>query len=274
MCRHAARLRGAITGRNKSDVLDADVLARSAARGWATSWDDRLGNDPFRLGHSGQASLGGLYRKWPQHRVQLGAEGWAPVVHRLPVPAPRAASGLAAVLRRAHIAQAAFAAWPESRADALLAEVADRVADAARVIAQRTVAETGVGCVEDKAHKNRFAARSVFASVVGQPGCGPLGAEDERGVVEVARPVGVVVALMPLTNPMATFVYTVLIALQARNALVVRAHRRAADVTEDAARFGPAESWCGMGHRLTWCRPCVPSIESRRRGCCSAREST
>jgi acyl-CoA reductase-like NAD-dependent aldehyde dehydrogenase len=115
--------------------------------------------------------------------------------------------------------------------DALLAGLADVVVRHARELAERTVAETGMGCTADKTHKNMFAARDVLHSLRGRIGCGVLRYDTVRGITEIAQPVGVVLGLMPLTNPVATLAFTTLIALKARNALVIRAHPRAAEVS-------------------------------------------
>ncbi len=158
------------------------------------------------------------------------------------VPAPRAAcepdADLNGLLHRSRQAQQSFARWPEEATDALLTALADVMVRSAEELAERTVAETEMGCAPDKAVKNRFAASGVLKSLVGRTGCGVLGEDaDHPGVTEIAAPVGVVLALMPLTNPVATLTFSVLIALKARNALVVRAHRRAAGVTDHAVRL-------------------------------------
>jgi acetaldehyde dehydrogenase / alcohol dehydrogenase len=130
---------------------------------------------------------------------------------------------------RAAAAQAVLAGWPEARVEALLDAVAGAVADQAEALAAATVAETGIGNVADKTFKNRFASLEVNRTLQGRPGIGPR-PPDDRGVTEIASPVGVVLGLIPMTNPVATLVFKTLICLKARNALIVSHHPAAAGV--------------------------------------------
>ena len=97
-------------------------------------------------------------------------------------------------------------------------------------LAAATVAETGLGCVPDKADKNRFASLDVAQSLVGKPGVGVVGGDEREALTEIAEPMGVVLGLIPVTNPVATLVFKVLICIKARDALIVSCHRDAADV--------------------------------------------
>jgi acyl-CoA reductase-like NAD-dependent aldehyde dehydrogenase len=103
------------------------------------------------------------------------------------------------------------------------------VADRAEELAAATVAETGIGNVADKTFKNRFASLEVNRTLQGRPGIGPR-PPDDRGVTEIASPVGVVLGLIPMTNPVATLVFKTLICLKARNALIVSHHPAAVEV--------------------------------------------
>jgi acetaldehyde dehydrogenase/alcohol dehydrogenase len=126
-------------------------------------------------------------------------------------------------------AQAAFAGWPEARVEALLEAIAQAAAAQAEELAAATVTETGIGNVADKTFKNRFGSLQVNRALQGRPGVGPRPA-DERGVTEIASPVGVVLGLIPMTNPVSTLVFKTLICLKARNALVVSHHPAAVGV--------------------------------------------
>jgi acyl-CoA reductase-like NAD-dependent aldehyde dehydrogenase len=126
-------------------------------------------------------------------------------------------------------AQAGLAGWPEARVEALLEGIAQAVAARAEELAAATVTETGIGNVADKTFKNRFASLEVNRSLQGKPGVGPR-PTDERGVTEIASPVGVVLGLIPMTNPVSTLVFKTLICLKSRNALIVSHHPAAVGV--------------------------------------------
>ncbi len=122
-------------------------------------------------------------------------------------------------------AQAEFAAWPEERVDALLTAIAEAVAGRAEELARLTVEETHIGDPQDKVFKIQFAALGVLGSLLGHTGAGELGTDAESLVTELAAPIGVVFALVPLTNPVPTFVNKALICLKSRNAIVLSCHR-------------------------------------------------
>jgi len=135
------------------------------------------------------------------------------------------------VVARAVAAQRAFESWSESRVDALLGDIAHCIGEHAEELAIAAVEETGLGNVADKTHKNRTASESIFQSLVGKTATGPVRVDREQHVVEIASPMGVVFGLVPRTHPVATFVFKVLIALKARNALILSCHRDAQQVT-------------------------------------------
>ena len=82
----------------------------------------------------------------------------------------------------------------------------------------------------DKANKNRFASLNVAQSLVGKPGVGVVGSDERKALTEIADPMGVVLGLIPMTNPVATLVFKALICIKARDALIVSCQRDAANV--------------------------------------------
>lgn len=134
------------------------------------------------------------------------------------------------MVRRAQEAQRAF----ESRSDADVERVLEAVARAvgrdAEALAEETVRETGIGNVADKAFKNQVASMDVWRSLAGQRGRGVLEIRDDRQVTEIASPAGVIFAMIPMTNPVATAVFKTLIALRGGNSLILSFHRAALGV--------------------------------------------
>ena len=59
-------------------------------------------------------------------------------------------------------------------------------------LAAATVAETGIGCVPDKADKNRFAGLDVAQSLVGTLGVGVVGSHEREALTEIAEPMEVI----------------------------------------------------------------------------------
>jgi acetaldehyde dehydrogenase/alcohol dehydrogenase len=147
---------------------------------------------------------------------------------QLSQPADPIVEGLIA---RALPAQRLIEDWSEARIDELLLALAQRIADQAEALAIATVAETGLGNVHDKTLKNRIAGLGIYEQLAGRIGYGEISFDRQRRVVEMASPVGVVVGLIPATHPVATFIFKVLIAIKARNALILSPSHRAQQVS-------------------------------------------
>lgn len=140
-----------------------------------------------------------------------------------------------AVVARASAAQRAIgdpAAWPEPRLDGLLVAIGSSISRHAEELADLTMADTGIGNVTDKAIKIRFAAHDVVSGLLTTPGVGFRDVAGSTGVAEFAAPVGVILGLIPVTNPTSTLVFKALIALRSRNAIVLSPHRAAARVAQ------------------------------------------
>jgi acyl-CoA reductase-like NAD-dependent aldehyde dehydrogenase len=127
-------------------------------------------------------------------------------------------------------AQRAFERWDEERVDFLLERIATVVAAEAESLAQQTVEETRLGNVPDKTLKNHVASLGVFQQLAGKPGMGLIGRDEATQVSEIASPAGVVFGIVPVTNPVATAIFKVLITLKSRNALILSFHRGALGV--------------------------------------------
>ena len=135
-----------------------------------------------------------------------------------------------ALVARSAAALDSIAGWREEEIDALIAALAAQIAAHADELAAATVAETRIGCVPDKAVKNRFASLGVARSLIGKPGVGVAGSREPEALTEIAEPMGVIVGLIPVTNPVATLVFKALICIKARDALIASCHRDAAGV--------------------------------------------
>jgi acetaldehyde dehydrogenase (acetylating) len=122
----------------------------------------------------------------------------------------------------------------------LLAELTqdqiDRIVDAmaaasrtrAEEFARLAVEETGYGVVADKVQKNLFSSDRVYEFIRPMKTVGVVARHEDRKVVEIAEPFGVVAAIVPSTNPTSTAIYKILIALKARCPIVISPHPSAA----------------------------------------------
>jgi acyl-CoA reductase-like NAD-dependent aldehyde dehydrogenase len=138
------------------------------------------------------------------------------------------------MVARAAKAQKSFEKWPEERVDALLRDIAETIAERAEDLADATVAETDMGIVTDKVIKIRFASLEVYKTISGHSAAGLLKTDPQSQVTEIASPVGVVLGLIPVTNPVPTIVFKILVTLKGRNALILSCHRSALGVGSQA----------------------------------------
>ena len=93
-----------------------------------------------------------------------------------------------------------------------------------KLLARAAVEETGYGNVTDKILKNNVAAVEVPRAIRGMRTVGVVNEDKEKKILEVAVPVGVICAIIPCTNPTSTAIYKTIIALKARNAIVLSPH--------------------------------------------------
>lgn len=125
---------------------------------------------------------------------------------------------------QALIAQQEFARFSQEKVDAIVDAVAKAAAAEAETLARAAVEETGYGNVPDKILKNRVGAIDVPNAIRGMRTVGIVNENKEKKILEVAVPVGVICAIIPVTNPTSTAIYKTLIALKARNAIVLSPH--------------------------------------------------
>jgi len=137
------------------------------------------------------------------------------------------------MLQRAHWAATAFAAYDPQRTRRIVEAAADAAYQNAQRYAEWAVKETGMGVVEHKRIKNEACSRGVVDWYAGHDYVSAR-IDAEARIVELPRPAGVVLALTPSTNPIATVFFKVLLALMTRNAVVVSPHPMAREVSADA----------------------------------------
>jgi acetaldehyde dehydrogenase (acetylating) len=165
------------------------------------------------------------------------------------------------LLARAHAAQRAFARASQADVDRIVTAMARAASAAAERLARLAVDETQMGRYEDKIRKNRFAADDVLAYVLPLRTVGVIREDAERRVTELAVPMGVVVALVPTTNPTSTAIYKTLISVKARNAIVMSPHPRAVRCTFEAVRvMNDAAVKAGAPEDLAQCLE-TPTLE-------------
>jgi acyl-CoA reductase-like NAD-dependent aldehyde dehydrogenase len=109
-----------------------------------------------------------------------------------------------ALARRAKGAQSLLAEFSQQQIDAIVDAMAKAAEAQAGPLAQLAVEETGYGVVADKVQKNLFSARQVYEFIRPMKTVGVVNRIEDRKVIEIAEPFGVVAASCPSTNPTST----------------------------------------------------------------------
>ncbi len=130
---------------------------------------------------------------------------------------------VAELVKRARAAQRIANTYDQARTDELVAAAGWAIIEPQRnrTLATLAVADTGIGDVEDKVRKNHRKTLGLLRDLAGAKTVGVIAEDRARGIVEIARPVGVVCAVTPSTNPAATPANKIINALKARNAVIV-----------------------------------------------------
>lgn len=140
--------------------------------------------------------------------------------------APAAGSAAAIVtelVRKAQAAQAIYARYSQQQVDEVVTATGWAIMEPShnRALAEMAVRDTGLGKVEDKLIKNHRKTLGLLRDLKGAKTVGVIAEYPERGLVEIARPVGVVAAITPSTNPAATPANKAINALKGRNAVII-----------------------------------------------------
>jgi acyl-CoA reductase-like NAD-dependent aldehyde dehydrogenase len=136
---------------------------------------------------------------------------------------------IAAMMERARAAQAQIANYTQEQVDELITGMVWAVAEEARSekIARHTIEETQLGNYEGKYLKIHRKTRATLMDIIDDKSVGVIEEDPERNIVKIAKPVGVVGALSPSTNPEATPVIKSISAVKGRNAIIIAPHPRA-----------------------------------------------
>ena len=169
---------------------------------------------------------------------------------------------------RMKVGRAAWAAryYRRFSREAVLA-IAEAVAKAgyekAGQFADEAVAETGFGVVEHKTIKNKLCTHELLDFYRDMDLVTPR-VDHDRKIVELPKPAGVVFALAPATNPVATVYYKAMLALLSRNAIVMSPHPASKAVSAAAAQhLARAAEEAGAPAGLIQCveEPSVPLVQ-------------
>ncbi len=166
------------------------------------------------------------------------------------------------LIDKACAAQKDYAEFAQDRVDRIVENMAKVGFENASRLAKMAVDETGIGRERDKVVKNQFASKNFYESIRDMRTVGVIHNDPERRVVEIAAPMGVVVGIIPTTNPTSTVIFKCIASLKARNSIVISPHPRAMKAClETAALMDEAAVAAGAPRGLIQCLD-VSSMEA------------
>jgi acetaldehyde dehydrogenase/alcohol dehydrogenase len=154
-----------------------------------------------------------------------------------PAITPQRAAEIDAVLARARRAADAFRTLDQAAVDRIVREMVVAGLQAAIELAQVAIDETGFGVFEDKVVKNYVATEFLYDYLKDKKTVGVIREEPERNLRYVAEPVGVVMAILPVTNPTSTALFKGIVAAKTRNAMIFRPSPRAIRCAQSAVEI-------------------------------------
>jgi acetaldehyde dehydrogenase/alcohol dehydrogenase len=138
---------------------------------------------------------------------------------------------------RARRAAEAFRRLDQAAVDRIVEAVYRATFNARLDLARLSVEETGMGVYEHKVVKTVWASLLIHEHLRSKRTVGILSHDPDRGITEIAQPLGPVLALTPVNNPTSTTIFHAMICLKTRNPVVFSPHRGARKCSREAARI-------------------------------------
>ena len=141
-------------------------------------------------------------------------------------------SSIQELVSKARIAQKQYELFSQEKVDAIVRDIGKFVYDNAEPLARMAVDETEMGSFEDKILKNKSKARVIWNNLKDKKSRGVIDEDLDSNLVFVAKPMGVVAAVTPVTNPIVTPMCNGMFALKTGNAVIFAAHPKAQKCAE------------------------------------------
>lgn len=164
--------------------------------------------------------------------------------------------------RLGKIAADQIADYNEKQIEKILCNMVKVAEENSVCLAKMAVEETGFGKVEDKAYKNHMASTGVYNATKDMKTIGVIRENVVEKVIDIAEPVGVLMGIVPSTNPTSTTIFKSIIAIKSRNAIVFSPHPAALKCTMKAVSLmNEAAVAAGAPENIISVIP-TPSIEA------------
>jgi acetaldehyde dehydrogenase/alcohol dehydrogenase len=144
---------------------------------------------------------------------------------------------LEGLVSQARAAAAVFSQYTQEDVDRIVKPMVLAGLKQAQYLARLAIEETKIGVLEDKAIKNMVATEFVYNYVRDKRTVGVINDYPDRGIVEVAEPIGVIFSMTPITNPTSTVLFKCIMAIKTRNAVIFSPHPTAGRCCYEAVKI-------------------------------------
>lgn len=141
------------------------------------------------------------------------------------------------LVRQARLAAAVFTQYSQEQVDKIVKAMTIAAISNADLLAQAAHEETRMGLAEDKVLKNYVASEFFYNQIRNKKTVGIIKEFPQDNMVEVAEPIGVILALAPVTNPTSTVIFKSIACAKTRNSVIFSPHLMAANSSNLAARI-------------------------------------
>lgn len=144
---------------------------------------------------------------------------------------------VAEMMERSLMAAAVFSQLDQEQVDGIVRAVYEAGFNQRVRLAKMAAEETGIGVWQHKVLKNVVGTQLVYESIRSEKTVGIIAEDEERGIVEIAHPMGPILTIIPVTNPTSTVMFKILIALKTRNPVLICPSKKAVNCCAEAARI-------------------------------------
>ena len=136
------------------------------------------------------------------------------------------------LIKRGRSSQLKLNNYSQVKIDEIITAVAWEIIkpDNNRLLCEMAVKDTGLGNVEDKIIKNKRKTLGLLRDLKNVKTVGIINNNKKKGLIEIARPVGLIGAMTPATNPIATPLNKIINALKCRNTIILAPSPKASRV--------------------------------------------
>jgi acetaldehyde dehydrogenase/alcohol dehydrogenase len=141
------------------------------------------------------------------------------------------------LVRQARLAAAVFTQYSQQDVDRIVKAMTLAALEHVFTFAQKAHEETRMGQLEDKMLKDFVASEFLYNQIKDKRTVGVVREFPEDNMVEIAEPMGVILALSPVTNPTSTIIFKSLCAAKTRNSIIFSPHLMAANSSNMVAKI-------------------------------------